>query len=150
MEAVASIFAVLSLTIQLIDTVSKLNRFLRSVQGAPHEIVRLIEDLDHLRDYLDHAKLLAEQHQASINPPGSTATLLKALNSCRLSLEGLADLMSTVENLGSNSGGLRRTWSGLKVVSKKGEIQQFQGRIQTASSRLHFAITLNVAFMTTE
>lgn len=150
MEGVASIFAVFSLTLQLIDTVNTIHKFLRSVQGAPGEILRLIDDLDQLQDYLHQAKLLAEQHQDSMDPPCSTAMLLKALKNCKSSVEGLANLVSTIESVGNHQSDLRRTWSAFKVISKKEDNQHCQIRVQDAITRLHRAITLNVAFLITE
>lgn len=150
MEGAASIFAAVSLTLQLIDTVKRVTNFLRGVQDAPAELLRLIDKLDQLQDFLDYARQLAKQYQHSLNPPSSTPTLWKALDGCTRSVESLTNIVNNFQRFSDWPGRVRKTWGSYKVYGKKDEIHRCQHRIRDATARLHGAILLNLNFMTAE
>jgi hypothetical protein len=52
LSGVASGMAVVSLSLQLIQSVSTTHAFFRTVKGAPTELIRLIESLERLRALL--------------------------------------------------------------------------------------------------
>lgn len=71
MDGVAGAFAVVSLAIQLANTVQQVSKFLRNVQEGPREVIKLIEILDQLHGTLDHVRQLIEQQFLVLRLPGS-------------------------------------------------------------------------------
>jgi Zn-dependent oligopeptidase len=55
---VSGTFAVVSLATQLAQIVQEVSKFLRNVQDAPKEVVRILEVLDQLHGTLDQVKQL--------------------------------------------------------------------------------------------
>ncbi len=53
MEVVASSFAIVSLSIQIVDSVKKIHKFLDSAADAPSYARRLIDELDAFKEILE-------------------------------------------------------------------------------------------------
>ena len=61
MDVASGIFAVLSISIQLTETVQKINTFCKSMPRAPEELMRLVGTLDRFEMILAQASLYLEQ-----------------------------------------------------------------------------------------
>ena len=101
MDGNSSVFAVVSLAIQLAETVRKIRKFLQGAQGAPDAVTRLIEALDDLHGNLNHAKFLVDQLSTTRDSSGSLVALTNALEGCRTRVERLGRLVDDVKHLGT-------------------------------------------------
>ena len=144
----ASAIAIVSLAVQLVETVQKISNFLHSVHDAPDEILSLAESLDQLRQHLDHAKLLVEQQSGLPDHPGSISPLTSALASCKIKVERLATVVDKLKKSFASQSRLHRKWASLRVVCKKEEIDGHRGQIRDADAMLQSAILLNIALAT--
>jgi len=126
----ASGIAVVSIAIQLADSVKKLYDFWSSVKDAPESIRAIAKELELLSGILD--KIEHGQH-------GTGSEISNVLESCR---EQVASLVTIVNSLvpGFEAESRRtRTWSSLKAVFKKDKVAEF--RMCLAETK----ITLNLA-----
>ena len=65
MDVAAGVFAVISLTVQLVETSQKLIGFLESVSDAPREVQKLIRQLKQMQHSLDAVRHLVDQQAAT-------------------------------------------------------------------------------------
>jgi uncharacterized protein YoxC len=96
LSAAASGIAVISLALQLVDSVRQIQRFLRKVSEAPKELRRLIELLEQLELILESiGELINKQQQQGGNQDVAVSeTVLRAMKTCENTVKGLA---STVD-----------------------------------------------------
>ena len=144
----ASVIAVVSLAVQLVETVQKISDFLHSVHDAPDEVVSLAESLDQLHQHLDEIKCFVEQQSRMPDHPGSLSHLTRALTSCKVKVERLAIVVGKLQRSFTSQSRLHRKWGSLKVVYRKEQIDGHRSQIRDANSMLQSAILLNVALTT--
>lgn len=69
LSAAASGIAVVSLAIQVADSVQKLHGFLKSIRDAPDEVYRLSSMLIQLKGIVDEVKAIAEKQEKLRHAP---------------------------------------------------------------------------------
>lgn len=143
MDGVSGAFAVVSLAIQLFETVQETRKFLNDIQNAPNEIIRQIETLDQLSSVLGYVKQLLEQQLIVLRLPGSPIFILNALQNCERKLKPLEEIITGAKKAGSHEHRARRQWSSLRFVSKKDQLQEIHSQLRDAKSDLQFAISAN-------
>ena len=143
MDGVSSAFAVVSLALQLVETVHEISKFLKEIENAPTELTRLVETLDQLNSVLGYVKDLLEQQFLVLRLPGSPAFILQALKNC----QGRVKTLETLVNKASMSFGhhrrVPRTWASVRFISKKEDFHELQSQLRDAKSDLQFAISSN-------
>ena len=146
LSGVASGMAVVSLSLQLIQSVSTTHAFFRTVKGAPTELIRLIESLERLRALLQDVYQVMElqSSRSGHNIPMPSMTIHNSLKSCEQHIQSLQGIVQKYENAQvqekSNS---RRLRSSIKFVFKKGDIMAFEAHIQQDMANLTTALMLN-------
>jgi integrase len=143
MDGVAGAFAVVSLAIQLANTIQQISKFLRNVHDAPKEVVRLVDMLDQLHGTLDHARQLIEQQFIILRLPGSPEFITKALENCEKQVKALERFANQARKGFDDQHKLRRTWASMKMVVKRQDLDDIQGRLRDAKMDLQFAISGN-------
>lgn len=141
-SSAASAIAVVSLAIQLADTVQRISKFLKNVQDAPKEVFRLIETLDELQDTFDNVRQLIDQQFVILRLPGSPVFITKAMENCEKQIQALETLTSVAKRSFEHHR-LRRTWASMRVVAKKQDIEDVQCRLSDAKVDLQFALSSN-------
>jgi hypothetical protein len=121
---IASGMGIVSLAIQIGDSVLRLKNFLESVKEAPEEIRYLIEEIQTLGLVL--SELAADSALVTIPSVG------KCMELCSRSAEILAGI---AKELDKDIGKKRRT-GGIKVVLKKGEIEKLREQLKSAQFML--------------
>ena len=139
----ASVITVITLAIQLGQAVQKINKFLRNVDEAPKEVVRLIEMLDQLHGTLEHVKELLEQQSLVLRLPGSPLFITRALEKCEKHIDELEILSAKVRSAFGHQRKLRRTWASMNFVVKKHDLEDIRCRLRDAKTDLQFAISSN-------
>jgi DNA repair exonuclease SbcCD ATPase subunit len=149
MEALAGVAsgrAVTSLTIQLVDSISKIKTFVDNVKDAPKELKRLVEKLQLLSALLEEVRKILEAQasgQEQHFPPASTV-LSQGLQRCEKSIQLLKDIVGRFRmpqsQLGSTVAKLK---SEVKLGFKVKEIATVETRIQQDIDYLHMCLTMN-------
>jgi hypothetical protein len=103
LSAAASGIAVVSLTVQLVDSVREIRRFLRDVSEAPKELRRLIDLLDQLELILENIGALVERQQkhTSETDIDVSKSILKAMKTCESKLKILEDVVEVAKKTSS-------------------------------------------------
>ena len=132
LSSAASVIAVASIAIQLVDSVDKLAIFWNAVKDAPEDIHGIAIDLRLLASVLNEIVLEA-QHL----PPD--ASLEAVLQNCRLKVNTLTSIVTGIENgFASKTTGIRR-WTALKAVFKSEKLRKFQNVLERLKSTLVLA-----------
>ena len=128
MDGVASAFAVVSLALQLADSVKKLYDFWNSVREAPRDIQATTNDLKSLQSILSSIA-----HDAQHTEPDETLT--NALQSCNTEVATLVSILD-ITHPGFASTRLRtQKLTAIKAVLMGTKLKKFQdivGRLKTS------------------
>lgn len=131
LSAASSVFAVVSVAIELAKGIHKLVLFCKAVQDAPSGLVQLSEDLESLGELLEQVCLLDESC-------GDRFVEI-AVKKCRVCVGRLEEkIRGPSKELESGSRG-RRFRGRVKVVLREAEIRDLRGEIERAKSQLQIA-----------
>ena len=147
MDGVSGAFAVVSLTIQLAETIQKIKGFYREIRNVPKELLILIQDLDRLDGCFKCVRDLIEQQNSPLNASSSSLKLVESvLGDCKTIFQELETFVNKAGGSLVRRNHLQRAWGSLKIVLKKEDIQNLQNQLRKATETLHFAISINSAF----
>ena len=144
MDGVSSMVAVVSLAIQLVDSVHKARAFVKDIQNASNDLVRLGETLDQLYSVLTYVRNLLEQQFLTSRLPGTPALILDALQDCERKMEPLKRFIDQSKESTNQRHRVHRALASSKLASKKEDLQQLERQLRDAKSDLQFAITGNI------
>jgi hypothetical protein len=136
LSSTSSVFAVLSLTIQLGDSVKKLCEFFQSIEEAPQYIVSIFNDLSIISSIAESIRREAE------TPGPHTRTLdtsIRALSQCCDKAEQLKSLVSKYELVTYSSDRSKRVWPACKVAWKANAIRKSSDAFRDAKMTLMLA-----------
>ena len=142
MDLASGIFAVISLSIQLIETVKKIQAFCKDVKHAPEEILRFIGTLQQVQTVLEQTKIYLEDRSKTHNMPGSTFAIECAIRSCYSDIGRLAEMVDHVSAQHTRQNRRTVLWSSVKVVFKKEELERSRHLLHEDLSILQAAILL--------
>lgn len=114
-----SAIAIVSLAIQLADSIAKLSDFLESIQEAPDKIKSILTDL-HVLSLILHD---IRDHQ---NKYGSNASVVTALGSLELRVTAFMALIRQYEPSFESSRRRIRKWTAVKAAFKEKKLKDFQ------------------------
>jgi hypothetical protein len=143
MDGVASGFAVVSLAIQLIQSINTVKTFIRDVKGAPKELARLLELLNRLSALLDDVRGVMERQTSLRQCPLPPQTIFDCLKSCEASLKLLEDIIETYKGRQGSASGFARLKDDIKFGFKSKDISDFEARIQGDINYLTAALSPN-------
>lgn len=131
MEGTASIIAVVSLTIQRVQTVKVVKTFARDVKGASKELERLVELLDRLSALLQDVRDVMKRQASLRGFPLLSNTIFACLKSCEKSLGLLEDVVKKYgggQNNGSSA--VKKLKDDVMLAFRAKDIVTFEARIQ--------------------
>ena len=143
LSGAASAIAIVSLAVQLVHTVEEIGKFLKNVQGAPKEVLRLLETLEQLQGTLDNVRQLIDHQFLVLRLPGSPVFMNKAMENCEKQIKALETVVWKAKRSLGHQHMLRRKWSSMKIVAKKQDIEHIQCRLRDAKMDLQFALSSN-------
>lgn len=147
-SGVASVFAVVSLAIQLAQSTQDVTRFLRNNAGASKELDRLLDILEQLKVILEDVQALnTDQIKHSGDPDLRLAAVFTALQTCQNSFKSLESVLNKAKIPMKKSNTLSKTWASFKFTLKKNEVEDFQNQLQQAMNMIHLAMTTKVLRM---
>lgn len=135
---------VLSLGIQLVDSIQEISRFLRSVSQAPRELSRLIALLDQLHCLLDGVNSVLQRLRLLGEDIDVSRTILVALQACDIQFQALSDIIRKARAIKGSNTRLSQTWSSLRLATKKKDIEDIEDALHRAMNILQTAMSLNV------
>lgn len=118
-SSAASGIAIVSIAIQLIDSISKLADFLGSIQEAPENLKIILEDLNILSMILNGIQLQQNQY-------GSNASIMIVLKSLEDKVTPFLTLVKRYEPGFLSSSRRIRKWTAIKAVFKDKKFKHFQ------------------------
>ena len=135
LSAAASGMAVASLAIQLVDSVRKIRRFFRTLKGAPEELHRLLDLLEHMELMLENIGKLVDPDR-DISP-----SVLKAIQTCETALNKLDVLIQKVKRNSAAQTPLKRSLGFFRLACKKQEVEEIEKQLDRAVSNLNMVMT---------
>ena len=143
MEVAGGAIAVVSLGLQLVDTIKKASRFIRGIRDAPAEISTFASNLQHLHLTLDKVTGLITRQREGENLSASTDLLESAVRNCEPNITNLSKLIHRLQKRFERNGRHRATWASVSSVIKKDDLERYRGRIQEDLIVLNTAISLS-------
>ncbi|KAE8449372.1 hypothetical protein EG329_008273 [Mollisiaceae sp. DMI_Dod_QoI] len=146
LSAAASGIAIISLTIQLVDSIRQIQEFLRDVSDAPKELARLIDLLGLLEMILQNTKDMIETQRRTtwkadvdVHP-----SVLKAIEACEAKLRFLVEVIERTKKGSISNGKAARSVASFKLACKKKDIERFETQLDHAITMLNTTITINL------
>jgi DNA repair ATPase RecN len=135
LSAAASGIAVVSLAIQLVDSVREMRRFFRTLKNAPEELGRLLDLLEHMELMLEHiGKLVNCDTEIS-------KSVLKTVQTCENALKKLGALIQKIKRKAWAQSPLKRSLGFFRLACKKEEIEEIEKQLDHAVTNLNMAMT---------
>jgi uncharacterized protein YoxC len=146
LSAAASGIAVISLALQLVDSVRQIQRFLRKVSEAPKELRRLIELLEQLELILESiGELINKQQQQSGDQDVAVSeTVLRAMKTCENTMKGLTSTVDGARKSIEAKNKAEKTLACFRLSCKKKDIEEYERQIHEAISLLNLTMTTNL------
>ena len=132
LSSVASVTAVVSLAIQLADSIVKLHEFWESVQEAPEDVQNMCAELGVLSSVLSEIAIEA-QHQ----PPHDT--LITVLKQCSVKIRALTVQINEIEPGFASKSRRIRKWSAIRTVFKQKKFKKLHTALEGLKSTLILA-----------
>lgn len=136
----------MSLAIQLVDSVRKIQRFILHISEAPRELKRLLELLEQLELLLDNIGALVERqrrHTEETDIDGSLS-ILKAMRSCEQTLQMIQSIIERTRKRSSASNKATRALESFRLACKRKDIEGFEWQLQNAVVILNLTMTANL------
>ncbi|CAN9176259.1 unnamed protein product [Alternaria alternata] len=146
LSGAASGIAVVSLTIQLIQSVALIREFIKDVKGASKELHRLVGKLELLNALLENVQNVLEQQSSlsGMHFPAPSVAIFKCLQGCEDSIQPLVDIVKKLSLPQSqSSSSTARLKSEIKLGLKTKEITTLETRIQHDIDLLDTSLSVN-------
>jgi hypothetical protein len=146
LSAAASGIAVASLTIQLVDSIREILRFLHLVADAPKELKRLCNLLEQLELILESIRVIMEKQRMRKREiePSITTSVLRAISTCKAKVEVLEDVVQKAKRAYMGSNKAAKSVGKLKLACKKKDIEDIETHLQHAVCILDLTMTMNL------
>jgi len=145
LSGVASGMAVMSLSIQLIESVATIKTFIHNVKDSQKELERLVDLLDRLEGLLEDTRnLLERQSSKGQYLPMPSMMIFRNLQSCEKTLQPLNAMVKKLESstpLADTR--MARLKSGLRIGFKTKDIADLEVRIERDINFLHMSLGVN-------
>ena len=142
LSAAASGIAVVSLALQLVDSVRQIQRFLRNVSEAPKELRRLIDLLEQLELILESiGDLTNKQQQSGDQDVAVSNSVLRAMKMCENTVKELASMVDGARKDVEAKSRKTKMVACFRWECKRRDVEEFERRIQEAVSLLNLTMT---------
>jgi hypothetical protein len=146
LSAAASGIAVVSLAIQLVDSVREIRRFLRNFSDAPKELRRLIDLLEQLELILENIGMLIkrQQKQSGHVNVDISPDVWRAIRICKDKVDIFKSTIETTKRASMATNKTTRTLGSFRLACKMRDIEEFEGQLQSTISLLNLTMTTNL------
>jgi hypothetical protein len=147
LSGAASGIAIVSLTLQLLQSVAIIRSFVRNVKDAPKELESLVDKLEQLEALLEEARKILEQ-QSSLQGlpfPTPSSAIFKCLQGCARSIQPLVDIVQrfTTSPQSRINATAARFRGDIKLGMKAKEIANCESRVQQHINLLSTTLVMN-------
>jgi hypothetical protein len=144
LSGVASGMAVVSLTVQLLQSTNAIKTFVRDVKGASKELERLAELLERLGTVLTDVRDVIERQVSLQHCPLPSQAMFDCLKSCEISLGSLEEIKKKYEiRRGASASAMRKLRDDIRFGLKLQDITSLEARIQRDINSLNTALGTN-------
>ena len=146
LSAAASGIAVVSLAIQVVNSIREIQRFLRSVSDAPKELRRLINLLEQLELILENIGILIKEQrkQSGDIDIDMSPDVWRAIKTCEDKVGMLKSTIKTVRRETRATNKTTKALESFRLACKKKDIEEFESQLQSTLSLLNLAMTANL------
>ena len=146
LSVAASSIAVVSLTIQLVDSIREIQRFLRLVSDAPKELNRLLDLLEQLELILESIRMLVEKQRKQYAEEETSAmtSILRTTNTCKSKLSILETVIQRTKTAGGASNKVTKYIGNFKLACKKKDIEEVEMQLHHSVCILDLTMTMNL------
>jgi hypothetical protein len=147
MEVAASAVGIVSLSLQLIETINKIRTFVRDVKDAPKELLRLGDLLGRLGALIQDIRTSMENQKSLLGQqiPAPSLSIFQSLKACEKSLEPLLELVKKCQDSRvSGNSTMAKLKSDIRLGMKTKDILEFETRIQHEINYLQVALLMNM------
>ncbi|KAE9381098.1 hypothetical protein N431DRAFT_476007 [Stipitochalara longipes BDJ] len=127
----ASVLAVVSIAVQLADSIKRVYDFWSSVKDAPHSIRAMIGDLKLLGNVLDEIVLSEKNREGGVTG--------NVLASCQDRINDLLQITNDLEVGLASSSQRTRKWAAVKAVFKEEKMKEFRRALEDIKTTLLLA-----------
>ncbi|KAF2853001.1 hypothetical protein T440DRAFT_497472 [Plenodomus tracheiphilus IPT5] len=146
MDGASSVIAVVSLSLQLIESISKIKKFLRDVKEAHKELARLIDLLDLLAALLQdvHDNLRKQESWQGQYIPLPSNTIVRCVQGCEGTIKPLRELVQKYSTPAAGTASLTKLKRDIKVAIKAKDIVGYETRVEREIGYLQAAVGTNM------
>ncbi|TGO37875.1 hypothetical protein BHYA_0087g00340 [Botrytis hyacinthi] len=123
LSSASAAFAVISLAVQLAESVKKLMEFWKAIEDAPGDICDLFDDLELLS-----AALIQNQRKFAQHSPYDLIAR-RILTKCQKRVEHLSSKLSPTMSAFTSFSSRKRKWAALKIILKNEEIKKLRASV---------------------
>lgn len=145
-SAASGILAVVSLAIQLVDTIQKIRHFVQDVAHASKKHDSLITQLNSLERLLEGVKAISKRDACNGATVFSECIRYAVIN-CDEKLKSLQQFIEHNRSVTDGNGKITRTFCAVKLAFKDEDIKEFDCNLHQAVVTLTAALTLNARYM---
>jgi hypothetical protein len=139
LSSASGAFAVISIAIQLGESIKKIVEFGKAVQDAPAHICALFQDLEVLAAVISQIQQL-NGHVAFDNVNEN------ALQNCQRKISNLQNIIHQAQLRLKSKNLIRRKWGAFKIPLQEDEIQSLQRSIEEAKLTLQLVQTKSLVY----
>ncbi|KAI1119845.1 ankyrin [Nemania abortiva] len=142
---IASIFAVISLALQLAQSAFDVKRFLDTIENAPAEVARLKGVVTQLH-LIAHSTTTLLEHQKRLRKQESQVSnsIYDSLKMCQGKLDLIQDVLQIAKKVNHGQSSVSRNWAQIRLACKKEKIDEFERQLEQAISVLNTNLLLNL------
>lgn len=147
LSTVASGIAVVSLSIQLIDCIRKIQGFFRSFREISQECSRLVNLLDFLESFLNiiHNLMRKQGSLQSQDFPEPLTLVFQCKVRCEKTLQPLVNVIEEMEASNLHKGHTAVKFKNIKFVLKSGKISEVEKIIRHEMEHLNMVVNMNTS-----
>jgi hypothetical protein len=145
--------AAASLSIQLVESVQKIRRFLHHVSEAPKELQRLLDLLEQLELIFQNIRMIIGQqphyqyhhqyHRSDLDGDVA-ASVWKATKMCERGLSRLEKVIEAAKVSPKSKNRATKSFESFRLACKKRDIEEFEMHLQQAIGVLNLTMTMNL------
>jgi hypothetical protein len=146
LSGVSSVFAVVSLALQLVATAKETKSLIRRVQNAPQEFQRLQDQIEQVSSIAEGIRtvLTYQARTHGDDYPVTSSSVVRGLQQCERILQSLQHVVDKSKFTTERSRIWIRQWTSLRLATKNDHILDIERRMGQAISLLNVALTTNL------
>lgn len=146
LSSAATVFAVVSLAIQLGESATKIHRLLREINHAPEELTRLIRLLENLEGLLRSIGQFIQEQSEYSTLPAPPAAAHQSMELCNQKLVEFGTMVDKFK-CARASHCVKKSLASTRLALKRHHIRELEGHLKDTLQTLHVAMSLNASHL---